>query len=483
MFVGRKRELERLNGLWKKNIASFVVIKGRRRIGKSRLIEKFSENTKLISLSGLPPNSRIKAQDQRDEFARQLGRIFHIPTPYSQDWGDLFWHLAHHTQTGQVVIALDEISWMGMKDPTFLGKLKIAWDQYFKKNPKLILIVCGSVSSWIEKNILSNTGFVGRIDLVITLEELNLPECNQFWGKQAKNISSYEKFKLLSVTGGVPRYLENIVPSINAEEMIRQLCFTPEGLLFREFDQIFHELFSSKNETYRKILEFLSHFSNASLEEICQGIAVIKSGIISKYINDLIAAGFLKRNHTWDIKTAKSSKLSQFIISDNYIRFYLKYIAPNKENILRGSFQERSIGMTSQWEIIMGLQFENLVIHNRLILFKLLNIQTSEILNDGSYFQKPTRQRSGCQIDFMIHTKYNTLYVCEIKFSKHPIQADIIGEVQQKIESLETKGIMSIRPVLIHVNGVAESVQAEDFFAEIINFGELFYSSVEGNLG
>ena len=272
MFVGRKRELERLNGLWKKNIASFVVIKGRRRIGKSRLIEKFSENTRIISLSGLPPNPRIKAQDQRDEFARQLGRIFRIPTPFSQDWGDLFWHLAHHTQKGQVIISLDEISWMGMKDVTFLGKLKNAWDQYFKKNPQLILIVCGSVSSWIEKNILSSTGFVGRIDLVITLEELALPECNQFWGKYTKNISAYEKFKVLSVTGGVPRYLENIVPSISAEELIRQLCFTPEGFLFREFDQIFHDLFSRRNETYRKILECLSHSPNATLERVVSRI-------------------------------------------------------------------------------------------------------------------------------------------------------------------------------------------------------------------
>lgn len=478
MFIGRKRELDRLNGLWKKNVSSFVIIKGRRRIGKSRLIEKFAENNRIISLSGLPPDTNIKPQDQRDEFARQMGRIFQIPTPYSQDWGDLFWHLAHHTQKGKIIISLDEISWMGMKDKTFLGKLKNAWDQYFKKNPQLILIVCGSVSSWIEKNILSSTGFVGRIDLVITLEELSLPECNQFWGKHAKNISPYEKFKILSVTGGVPRYLENIVPSMTAEELICQLCFTPEGFLFREFDQIFHDLFSSRNETYRKILECLSLNPNSTLEEICYGLGVVKSGVISKYLNDLIAAGFLKRSYTWDLRKAKNSKLSQFRISDNYIRFYLKYIAPNKEGILRGSFQDRSLGMTSGWEVVMGLQFENLVIRNRSILYKLLNIHPGEILCDGPYFQKPTKHRLGCQIDYMIQTKYNTLYICEIKFSKHTVQKSVIKELQKKITNLETKGIMSIRPVLIHVNGVDEGVIAEDFFAEIIDFGQMLFSGL-----
>lgn len=473
MFVGRKRELDRLKGLWKKNIASFVVIKGRRRIGKSRLIEEFSKHTHIISLAGLPPDPKIKAQDQRDEFARQLGRIFHIPTPFSADWGDLFWHLAHHTQKGKVIISLDEISWMGMKDKTFLGKLKNAWDQFFKKNPELILIVCGSVSTWIEKNILSSTAFVGRIDLVISLQELSLLECDQFWGKYSKNISSYEKFKILSVMGGIPRYLENIVPSVNAEELIRQLCFTSEGFLFREFDQIFNDLFSKKNETYRKILECLANSPNAILEEICESLGIKKGGVISQYLHDLISAGFLMRSHTWDLKKAKTLKQSQFRISDNYIRFYLKYIAPNKEGILRGSFNDRSLTTFAGWEGMMGIAFENLVIHNRLSLYNLLKIHLGDILNDGPYFQRQSKQKLGCQIDYLIQTKFGGLYLCEVKFSKNPIQIDIIKEIEEKMSRLDCKNSLSIRPVLIHVNGITEDVYASGFFAEIIDFGQL----------
>lgn len=168
----------------------------------------------------------------------------------------------------------------------------------FKKNPELILIVCGSVSTWIEKNILSSTAFVGRIDLVISLQELSLLECDQFWGKYSKNISSYKKFKILSVMGGVPRYLENIVPNVNAEELIRQLCFTSEAFLFREFDQIFNNLFSKKNETYRKILECLASRPNATLEEICESLGIKKGGVISQYLDDLTSAGFLMRSYT-----------------------------------------------------------------------------------------------------------------------------------------------------------------------------------------
>ena len=198
-----------------------------------------------------------------------------------------------------------------------------------------------------------------------------------------------------------------------------------------------------------------------------------KSGVLSQYLNDLIAAGFLRCSHAWDLKKAKSSKLRQYRISDNYIRFYLKYIAPNKESILRGSFQDRPLGMTAGWEVVMGLQFENLVIQNRSILYDLLKIHPSEVLADGPYFQKPTKRKAGCQIDYLIQTKYNTLYVCEMKFSKHPIQTDVIKEVQEKIDKLEVREGMSIRPILIHVNGVDDGVKAEGFFSDIINFGQM----------
>ena len=94
---------------------------------------------------------------------------------------------------------------MGSKDPTFLGKLKTAWDLYFKNNPQLVLILCGSISSWIEENILSSTGFMGRISLDIILEELPLYECNEFWNAEQNRASAFDKLKVLSVMGGVPR--------------------------------------------------------------------------------------------------------------------------------------------------------------------------------------------------------------------------------------------------------------------------------------
>ena len=472
-FIGRERELRQLHDLFSRKTANLVVVKGRRRIGKSRLIEEFAKDVKFFAFSGLPPMEEITAQHQRDEFALQLGRLFYIPIPYSADWSDLFWHLAHHTQEGRCVILLDEISWMGLKDPTFLGKLKNAWDLRFKKNAELVLVLCGSVSSWIEKNILSSTGFVGRIDLILTLNELSLHDCNKFWGASSEQWSAYEKFKALSVTGGVPRYLEILSPQLSAEENIKRLCFIQEGFLFNEFEQIFHDLFARRSDTYKEILSCLGEKPHASLDDLFKELKMKKSGILSDYIEDLILAGFLKRDYTWSIRNGAVSRLSHLRISDNYVRFYLKYILPNKTKIERDAFVDRSLTTLPGWESLMGFQFENLVLQNRAELHKLLHLDPNEIVNDNPYFQRQTKDQRGCQIDYMIQTRFNSLYICEVKFSKNPINVRVVEEMKEKIKALVFPKHFSYRPVLIHVNGVDEDVIASEFFAEIINFGDL----------
>src|SRR5690606_34260719 len=111
---------------------------------------------------GIPPTEDVSAQSQRDVFSKQLGQQLGLPGLHATDWADLFTLLANQTREGRVVILFDEISWMGSKDPTFLGKLKNAWDIDLKKNPELVLILCGSVSTWIQENIIKSTAFFGR---------------------------------------------------------------------------------------------------------------------------------------------------------------------------------------------------------------------------------------------------------------------------------------------------------------------------------
>ncbi len=472
-FFGREDELKKLKELHQKDSASLVVIRGRRRIGKSRLIEEFGKGKRTLTFAGLPPRKGTTEQSQRNAFASRMSTVLGLPPIKADDWDDLFWHLGQFTKEGSVILVLDEISWMGSKDLDFLGKLKNFWDLTLSKNPQLILILCGSVSIWIEENILSHTGFLGRVSLSFLIHELPLKDCKKFWGNQQDRVSSYEMFKLLSVTGGIPKYLEEILPILSAEENIRKLCFQPEGLLYREFEQIFSDLFKKKSEMYKRIVEHLSGPA-LDMDQLCVHLKVDKNGSISQFLEELILAGFVSADTTWNIKTQKSSNLKKYRLKDNYLRFYLRYILPNKDQIAQGLFQLKTASSLQGWNSIMGLQFENLVLNNFQKLFQMLEIHADDVMRFGPFFQKQTLRQKGCQIDLLIQTKYNCLYICEIKFSSSEVGTQVISEMKEKTANISLPKGMSIRPVLIHVNGVSDGVVDSGLFDYIIDFSNFF---------
>lgn len=475
-FVGREYELSELKRFLNKKSASMIVIRGRRRIGKSRLVEEFAKDHKFLSFAGLAPTKKTTKYSELDEFSRQFSRETGSPKIKFDDWGGAFTYLAKFANTGRIIVFLDEISWMGSKDPDFLGKLKNAWDKEFKKNDKLILILCGSASSWIEENILSSTGFVGRISYKLKLEELPLQDCINFWNKLSMNVSAYEKLKILAITGGIPKYLEEIDPRLSAEDNIRNLCFINGALLVDEFKQIFNTLFLHNTEMYKRIVRLLANGTKEN-RKICAGLKIKQTGKLSKYLQELILAGFIRRDYSWDIKTGlDNEKLSKYRLSDNYLRFYLKYIEKNISKIERGIYKFKSLASLPEWQTILGLQFENLVLNNRHYLYQELNIKQEDIIVENPFFQRKTASQAGCQIDYMIQTKFNCLYICEIKFSKNEIDIDIIREVQKKIDKIKKPKSYSCRPVLIHVNGVSDDVLETDYFANIIDFGKFLTS-------
>ena len=465
-FVGRQEELKKLVEISRKKSASFIVVRGRRRIGKSRLIEEFSKHfDQFYAFAGLAPDKNVTAKHVLEEFSRQFAQQFKAPRAKYEDWSDALWAVGERVQDEKILLLFDEISWMGIHDPTFLGKIKNFWDQHLKKNNKLVFVVCGSASAWIEKNILSSTGFVGRISYTLTLEELPLSDCSAFW---PINISAYEKLKFLAVTGGVPKYLEEMDPKVSAEENIRRLCFTKGAILVEEFRQIFSDLFLRESPFYKKIVEVLIEGSKER-NEICDILKIDPGGRISEYLLELELAGFITRDYSWNISSGVDSKLRKYRLSDNYLRFYLKYIDKNLSKITRNAFSFKSMMSLPEWNTIMGLQFENLVLNNRSLIHQSLNIRAEDIISENPFYQHKTYRSPGCQIDYMVQTKFNTLYVCEIKFSKNKIDSSIIQEVQAKIEALKYPRGYSYRPVLMHVNGVTENVVEEDYFASIID--------------
>ncbi|MBS0656282.1 MAG: AAA family ATPase [Verrucomicrobia bacterium] len=464
-FIGRKKELEKLLQFKKKRTASLIVIHGRRRIGKSRLIEELArEFPKAYIFSGLPPEVHVNEEIQRKEFITQMQQQG-IPRLGQDSWSDLFLDVANHSHKGPVLIALDEITWMGSADPAFLGKLKTAWDLHYKTNPQLMLVISGSNSMWIEENILNSTGFVGRISYRLKLDELPLSDCKKFFPPE---ISAYEIFKVLSVIGGIPRYLEEIQPGLTAERNICDLCFDAGGLLFNEFTQLFSSLFSRRAGVYAALLDAMKEGAK-SLKELSSTLGRQPGGDLVKYLKELQEAGFIQRYRQWKLADPNKGELYRYRISDNYTRFYLKFIAPRKAQIEQTGRAE----LPSGWLSMMGIQFESLVVNHHTELEQILKIPLNEIISSGPYFQTKTKLREGCQIDYLIQTRFDVLYVCEIRFSKKELGSDVVCEMQEKIARLARPSGMSIRPVLVHVNGVTDELLEKEYFAHIVNFSDL----------
>lgn len=198
IFVGRKKELKKLKSLTKQSQPQLVVINGRRRIGKSRLVGHFGSLLKENAFwvfEGIAPVEGMTAQMQRDHFAQQIA--MHLKSaPFTfTDWNDGFAHLRALLKPNDNVL-LDEISWMGSSDPTFIPKLKSFWDQL---EIPVICFICGSVSTWIEENIINSRSFFWRINLAIHLKPLDISDSHQMLLNQGYQGSTFDTYKLLGV--------------------------------------------------------------------------------------------------------------------------------------------------------------------------------------------------------------------------------------------------------------------------------------------
>lgn len=475
MFVGRDRELHDLRRLLKGQSASFVTCRGRRRIGKSTLIREFGKEAALfLQFEGLPPRPGLSNADQLAAFSQQLSVQTKLPKVTLESWPQAFQLLAGILKDEWTVILLDEISWMGSSDPDFAGHLKAAWDNWFKPHRKLVLVVCGSVSAWIEQTILRNTGFVGRTSWDIVLEELPLAACDAFWGKARARIHAEEKLTVLAVTGGVPRYLEEIDSRETAEQSIHRLCFRQEGILFREFDQIFSDVFGRRAQAYREILRALVRGSR-TLSEISEELGKERSGHMTDYLHDLVVGGFVAKDPVFNPANDQQARTEKYRLRDNYSRFFLKYVEPRRARIERGLLQSFSLEQLPEWNAILGLQFENLILNHVSELLRVLDLERTPVLSATPYVQRPTARRPGCQIDLLITTRHS-LHVVEIKHRKR-IGTSVLREVRDKVDRIPAGARRSVRTALVYEGELEDAVSKEGYFDHIIPFSRLLGES------
>ena len=474
-FYGREDMLLRFESLWRKPTSSFVVCRGRRRIGKSTLVKEFARRShaRLLLFEGLAPNPEdpITNQDQLDEFMRRLSRQTGRKKVSVDDWGDAFEELdAVIDDREKTVVLLDEISWMGEADHRFPSKLKNAWDDFFHEHPRLVVFVCGSVSAWIKRNILGNKGFAGRTSLDVVVPELPVADCVRFWRRKAGRVPVREMLDVLSVTGGVPRYLEEIDPSLSADENLRLMCFSPEGYLFRDFTEIFSDIYGERAGVKREVLNQLAE-RPLTLSEIAAGLGKERNGHLSDILEELETSGFVANDGGKNPQTGMASRVGRYRLRDNYTRFFLKYVVPHADEIRSGAYRFSKLDLLPGWSVIMGLQFENLVYANLPQVLDRRGENRRPFLSAAPYRCKRTSRKGGCQVDLLLQTE-KAVYVIEIK-RRVDIGAEVIEEVEKKLRSLPVSGAKAKRAVLVYDGHLDPRVEDSDFFDFIIDFQAL----------
>ena len=473
-FFGRENEINDLMALWGKRSGSLVTCRGRRRIGKSTLIEVFAQKSRarFIRIEGVRPRPEYSDKTELQVFAKELAAQTRAEDSIPENWLKAFMRLDREINDKErTVVLLDEVSWLGHYDKTFADFVKIAWDSFWSKHDRLIVVLCGSVSGWIKEQFVDNGAFFGRRSLDLVVKELPLKECVKFWGRAVARVETREIIDVLSVTGGVPRYLKEIDPGASAAANLARLAFRPNSILRIDFDEMFSDVITRLPTLSGKIVRALVE-RPLSVSEAAMAVNVGKGGKIGEALEQLEEAGLVASDAGKNPETGENAREVKYRLKDNYARFYLRYIEPKKEIVDAGAYRFVSLDALDGWESIMGLQFENLVLNHYPALIEPLNIGNSLIESAAPYSRRrKVDGADGLQIDLLLQTKHSN-FVIEIK-RKREIGREVIDEVERKLSKLSTPRGKSARPVLVYDGNLSPVVETDGYFDAIIPFRRL----------
>ena len=477
-FYGRGDLLESMKSLWNKRVPSLVTCRGRRRVGKSTLVEEFARRSgaRFIKLEGLRPKERLTNEDQLKYFISQLSLQTGCDDSPVSDWLKAFARLNECIMDrGKTVVLLDEVSWMAYCDVAFPEVLKVAWDNMFSRHKKLVFVVCGSVSTWIRRNIIDNGAYAGRRSYDFVVPELPLRECVKFWGPRVSRERMTDILDVLSVTGGVPRYLEEIDPALTADENIRKMAFVAKSVLAVDFEEMFRDVITGERGLRASILRILCD-SPMNVSEIATALGKERNGHLSDALDELGEAGFIAPDEGLNPETGKDVQQMRFRLKDNYARFYLKYIEPRLKIIARDGFRFSSLEQLPEWDVIKGLAFENLVVNNFRELLPRLGLDRSLVIS-AAPFRKATQSRRaldrGVQVDLLLQTR-RSIYLVEVR-RRNELGHEVVDEMDEKVSRIKRPCGVSLKTALVYDGHLAKTVEADGYFDAVIDIRDVVF--------
>lgn len=468
-FVGRETEFTLLDEIKSQKQASILVLYGRRRIGKTELAEQGFRDNRILKFEGV--------EGQGPEFQMQAvlsqlykythNRVLRSVSPRS--WTEIFELIWDCVSEGEWTLYFEELQWLATYQSQFISELKYAWDNSFSKNPKLIMILCGSSPSFMIKKVLHSNALYNRSQYELALQPFTIDETAQF----LKGKSKREIMDAYLTIGGIPEYLKRIKGQSSVFLSLCKESFRRGGFFANEFKRIFTSSFADERQ-YEMIIRFLSKRQFATRNEISAHLGLKSGGTVTAMLDDLEICGFITRYTPYN--ASKSSLLGRYTIVDNYLQFYFKFIEPVSSDIITGQYEgeeTRAIKMQvyQQW---LGYSFERYIRANHRRIAKLLGFDAVNYTVGAFFDRKTTAETPGFQIDLVFDRADNVLSVCEIKYLQVPVSSRVIREMESKIELWGPPPRKTIHRVLISAEGADQGLVNRAYFDRVLCLGDLF---------
>jgi len=470
-FVGRTAELRALKGFLAKPEPAVAVIYGRRRIGKSLLIQQALAGRPALVFEGL--ENRPK-REQIAAFLFQLAR----QTPLAgiggdtRNWRDALIRLQPVLEQRPAWIILDEFQWMANYRREMVSDLKLVWEQYLSKVPGVKLILCGSIASFMTTKVIRSSALYGRTDLELHLKEFNLGEAQTLLSGRGLD----EVVEACLIVGGVPKYLELVRDHPSIRTAVDALAFRENGYFVEEYDRIFISHFG-RNPDFRKIVAALAACPQGLFrQQLVQQAGIGSGGLLSEHLADLQAAGFV--SSAVPIDKGENSRRIKYWLSDAYLRFYFAFIRPNLRKIRSGVQSDlfARLAQTGRFHAWRGKAFEHLCIAHARPLAEILGFSGIDF-TCGPYFRAPAGEEAGLQIDLLFQRADNVLTLCEMKCGLPPIGLGVVKDVERKVAILQRAfPSKTIQRVLVVHGEPSRDLEQAGYFYRIIRSSELLAS-------
>ena len=469
-MIGRHDAQLELERLCESPRSEFAVVYGRRRVGKTYLVREFFGYEFAFYATGVAGGNLHSQLLSFNKSLREYGG-----TGGAASWFEAFDQLeallsrddVHREEvSGKRVVFIDEMPWLDTARSEFLMALELFWNRWASAQNDLLLIACGSASSWMVKNLFKNRGGLhNRVTSRIHLDPFTLGECEEYYKANGMPLTRYQVIQSYMVFGGIPYYLDLMHRRLGLAQNIDRLCFARNGALKGEFDELYQSLFRNADRHERIVRALSAKPYGLSRDEVSMASGIANGGTLTATLEELEQCGFIRGFKG----LGKRKNGTSYRLIDPFSLFYLRFMEEETdEHFWSSNVQSPRI---HAWE---GYAFETVCLRHLEQIRAALGIAG---VSCSASAWKSRKADPGAQIDLVIDRADGVIDICEMKFTMEPFAVDKAYDANLRHKicafSEETETRKTLQLVLINPYGMKRNMYS-DVFQTVLDADGLF---------